>query len=222
MRERGPGHEGGGNPVEGQDLTHPTAVDRRARHPEDDAGRLVLGDGQGARLVHLEHSPGAVVLHAGEHDARGVGHGGLRGRAEQDIDAGPVAADRRVVDQLDPVAGARAVDQPVGRAPRHDQRHAGPDWLVRLGLADLKRDPRVAVGEWAWDEDGDGVNEVHCNTLEGIRTGLRDDLRKFRGVNKTYLAQDVAVFLWAYNIKAITDDFLRALLGVEVPTDGRT
>jgi len=78
-----------------------------------------------------------------------------------------------------------------------------------------------AAGEWARDEDGDGVNEVHCNPREGIWTGLRKDLRKFRGVNKTYLAQDVAVFLWAYNIKAVTGDFLRALLGVEVPTDGR-
>jgi transposase len=74
-----------------------------------------------------------------------------------------------------------------------------------------------AAGEWARDEDGDGVNEVHCNTLEGIWTGLRNYLRKFRGVNKTYLAQYVAVFLWAYNIKAVTDDFLRALLGIEVP-----
>ena len=77
-----------------------------------------------------------------------------------------------------------------------------------------------AAGEWARDEDG--VNEVHCNTPEGIWTGLRNYLRTFRGVNKTYLAQYVAVFLWAYNIKAVTDDFLRALLGVEVPTDGRT
>src|SRR5512142_2904457 len=57
-----------------------------------------------------------------------------------------------------------------------------------------------AAGEWARDEDGDGVNEVHDNTLEGIWTGLRNYLRKFRGVNKVYLAQYVAVFLWAYNI----------------------
>ena len=76
--------------------------------------------------------------------------------------------------------------------------------------------------EWARDEDGDGINEVHDNTLEGIWTGLRNHLRKFRGVNKTYLAQYVAVFLWAYNIKAVTDEYLRALMGVEVPTDGRT
>jgi transposase len=76
--------------------------------------------------------------------------------------------------------------------------------------------------EWARDEDGDGVNEVHDNTLEGIGTGLRNHLRKFRGVNEVYLAQDVAVFLWAYNIKAVTDEYLRALMGAKVHTDGRT
>jgi hypothetical protein len=79
-----------------------------------------------------------------------------------------------------------------------------------------------AAGQWARDEDGDGVNEVHCNTLEGIWTGLRNFLRRFRGVNEVYLAQYVAVFLWAYNIKTVTDDFLRVLLGGKMPTDCRT
>ena len=41
-------------------------------------------------------------------------------------------------------------------------------------------------------------------------------------MNKAYLAQYVAVFLWAYNIKAVTDEYLRALMGAKVPTDGRT
>lgn len=38
--------------------------------------------------------------------------------------------------------------------------------------------------EWARDDDGDGVREVHCNTMEGIWTGLRNFLRPFRGVHK--------------------------------------
>jgi len=71
-----------------------------------------------------------------------------------------------------------------------------------------------AAGEWARDDDGDGIREVHDNTLEGIWTGLRNYLRMFRGVNKAYLVQYVAVFLWSYNIKTVTDEFLRALLGV--------
>jgi transposase len=67
--------------------------------------------------------------------------------------------------------------------------------------------------EWARDDDGDGEREVHDNTLEGIWTGLRNFLRPFRGVNKVYLAQYVAMFRWAYNLKAVTTGFLRTLLG---------
>ena len=51
-------------------------------------------------------------------------------------------------------------------------------------------------GEFARDDDGDGVREVHCNTLEGTWTGLRNFL-----------------FEWAHNLKTVTDEFLRVLLG---------
>ena len=70
--------------------------------------------------------------------------------------------------------------------------------------------------EWARDDDGDGVREVHNNTLEGIWTGLRNFLRTFRGVNKKYLGQYIAIFEWGYNIKGVTKEFLRVLLGVKV------
>jgi len=73
-------------------------------------------------------------------------------------------------------------------------------------------------GEYARDDDGDGVREVHCNTMEGIWTGLRNFLRPFRGVNKEYLAQYVIMFQWSYNLKAVTDVFLRCLLGCSVTT----
>lgn len=66
---------------------------------------------------------------------------------------------------------------------------------------------------WARDDDGDGIREVHNNTLEGIWTGLRNFLRPFRGVNKIYLHQYVALFQWAHNTKTATDEFLQALLG---------
>ena len=73
--------------------------------------------------------------------------------------------------------------------------------------------------EWARDDDGDGVREVHCNTQEGIWTGVRNYLRPFRGVSKWYLAQYEAVFQWGYNIKSVTDEFLRVLLGMPPSTD---
>ena len=66
--------------------------------------------------------------------------------------------------------------------------------------------------EYARDDDGDGVREVHCNTMEGIWTGLRNFLRPFRGVHKKYLAQYVAVFEWAHNLKIITAKFLRLVM----------
>jgi transposase-like protein len=46
---------------------------------------------------------------------------------------------------------------------------------------------------WAWDADGDGIREVHINTSEGLWTGLRNFLRPFRGVNKIYLQQYLAI-----------------------------
>lgn len=68
------------------------------------------------------------------------------------------------------------------------------------------------VREWARDDDGDGVREVHCNTAEGVWTGLRNLLRPFRGVSKWYLSQYVAVFEWSHNLKEVTADFLRAMM----------
>lgn len=67
--------------------------------------------------------------------------------------------------------------------------------------------------EYARDDDGDGVREVHCNTLEGVWTGLRNFLRPFRGVNKIYLEEYVIMFQWSHNLKAVSDAYLRVLLG---------
>jgi transposase len=68
--------------------------------------------------------------------------------------------------------------------------------------------------EWARDDDGDGVREVHVNTMEGLWTGMRNFLRPFRGVSKKYLHQYVAMFEWGYNVKRVNAHFLWALLGV--------
>jgi len=75
-----------------------------------------------------------------------------------------------------------------------------------------------AKKEWARDDDGDGIREVHDNTLEGLWTGLRNFLRTFRGVSKKYLYPDVALFEWGDNVKRATVGFIRALLGVESAT----
>jgi hypothetical protein len=95
------------------------------------------------------------------------------------------------------------------------------EWPGYNGLPALgRRHPTVghAAGEWARDDDGDGIRAVHGNTREGLWTGLRNFLRPFRGVSKKYLNQDVALFEWASNVTRATLGFLRALLGVRQPT----
>ena len=66
--------------------------------------------------------------------------------------------------------------------------------------------------EYARDDDGDGVREVHSNTMEGIWTGVRNFMRPFRGVHKKYLELYVNIFEWAYNIKRVNKQFLRAMM----------
>ena len=66
---------------------------------------------------------------------------------------------------------------------------------------------------WVRDDDGEGVREVHTNTMEGTWTGLRDFLRPFRGVSKWYLAGYVAMFERSNDIKRATDEFLAVLCG---------
>jgi transposase-like protein len=73
--------------------------------------------------------------------------------------------------------------------------------------------------EFARDEDGDGVREVHDNTIEGIWTGFKNFLRLFRGVHQKYLHQYTAIYAWIYDLPAITAEFLQALL---VPDIGFT
>ena len=91
------------------------------------------------------------------------------------------------------------------------------EWIAYDPLPARGR-PRVKVKhsrphpEYARDDDGDGIREVHANTIEGLWTGLRNFLRPFRGVNKVFLAGYVALFQWAHNLKTVTAEFLRALL----------
>jgi transposase len=86
------------------------------------------------------------------------------------------------------------------------------DLLPSAGRARVKVKHARPHPEYARDDDGDGVREVHCNTIEGTWTGLRNLLRRFRGVAKKYLSQYVAMFGWAHNLKRFTGDLLRAML----------
>lgn len=77
--------------------------------------------------------------------------------------------------------------------------------------------------EWARDDDGDGIREVHCNGCEGAGAPLRTFLRVFRGVHKEYLAGYVATFETITNAKRITGEILRRMCFVgESAQSGKT
>ena len=70
------------------------------------------------------------------------------------------------------------------------------------------------IKEWARDDDGEGIREVHTNSAEGMWMGLRNFLRPFRGVHKKYLAGYAAVHECRINLKRISPVFISALVKV--------
>src|ERR1039458_10639453 len=59
---------------------------RFAGHAVDHAGGLILGDRAGTRLAHSQQALGAIVAHAGEQRADGVGAGGFGDGREEYVD----------------------------------------------------------------------------------------------------------------------------------------
>ena len=66
--------------------------------------------------------------------------------------------------------------------------------------------------EWARDDDGDGIREVHCNSVEGLWTDFRNFLRPFKGIHKRYLSGYVAIFEFCRNLKRIHPSFISDLV----------
>jgi transposase len=73
-----------------------------------------------------------------------------------------------------------------------------------------------ALKEWARDDDGDGIREVHINTIEGMWTLVRNFMRLFRGVHKKFLAAYLAMCEFHINLKRITPDFIAALVALHL------
>jgi len=73
-----------------------------------------------------------------------------------------------------------------------------------------------AKKEWARDDDGDGVREVHVNTIEGCWSLLRSWLRPHRGISQAKLPLYVGFFEFVHNARrrgrAVLEPLLRALL----------
>ncbi len=68
--------------------------------------------------------------------------------------------------------------------------------------------------EWAREDDGDGMREVHPNTAEGMWAGLRTFLRPFRGVPKRLLSGYVAIHEFRVNLKGLSISFIAALVAL--------
>lgn len=66
--------------------------------------------------------------------------------------------------------------------------------------------------EYARDDDDDGFYEVHCNTVEGMWTDVRNFLRPFKGVHKRYLFGYIAICEFRRNLKHISPDFISQLV----------
>ena len=69
------------------------------------------------------------------------------------------------------------------------------------------------IHEWARDDDGDGVREVHSNSIEGFWLGLRNYLRTFRGVSKGWLDNYAFFYSCLHNFRWSCTNILARLFG---------
>ncbi|MGH9945521.1 MAG: transposase, partial [Pyrinomonadaceae bacterium] len=78
------------------------------------------------------------------------------------------------------------------------------EWRAYERVSRVRRTVRHGEKEWARDDDGDGIREVHVNTIEGLWTTVRNFLRILRGVHKKYLGGYVAMCEFSINLKLTT------------------
>jgi transposase-like protein len=71
-------------------------------------------------------------------------------------------------------------------------------------------------GEYARDEDGDGVREVHVNTIEGVWSLLRSWLRPHRGLSQDKLPLYLGFFQFVHNARRRGKALLGALVSALV------
>lgn len=67
-------------------------------------------------------------------------------------------------------------------------------------------------GEYARDEDGDGVYEIHVNTIEGFWSLLRSWLRPHRGISQEKLPKYLGFFQFIHNARLRGRGLLAPLL----------
>ena len=68
--------------------------------------------------------------------------------------------------------------------------------------------------EYARDDDGDGMNEVHVNTIEGVWSLLRSWLRPHRGISQRWLPLYLGFFQVMHNLRLRGQSLLGPLLSL--------
>src|SRR5262249_7967526 len=74
-------------------------------------------------------------------------------------------------------------------------------------------------GECARDDDGDGLCEVHVNTMEGVWSLLRSWLRPHRGISQEKLPLYLGFFEFVHNVHKRDKALLGSLIGLLVSED---
>ena len=110
----------------------------------------------------------------------------------------------------------KALEPLVIQASRPDATIMSDEWhaydrLPTTGRAHATVNHRH--NEYARDDDGDGVREVHSNSIEGFWLGLRNFLRMFRGVSKWWLDGYVFFYARLQKFQWAHLDFVAGLLG---------
>lgn len=114
----------------------------------------------------------------------------------------------RVVHHTD----SRTLTKHVARFTQPDSISNTDEWRGYNHIDRLRVTVNHGEGEYARDDDGDDIREVHINSTEGMWTTARNFLRPFRGVHKCYLSRYVAMCEHGINLKHVTPLFIAALV----------
>jgi transposase-like protein len=116
--------------------------------------------------------------------------------------------------QVIPDTSQETLKRPLQRWTKAHTRLYTDAWQ---GYHDLDR-PHQQVnhnqGEYVRDQNESGDHQVHTNTIEGIWTGLRIMLDRFRGVSKHHLSGYVAIYGCLVNAADVSVDLIHAIVSL--------
>ena len=107
---------------------------------------------------------------------------------------------------------SKMLQQHVHGYPKRDTTCYTDEWQRYNRLQGAHHTVCHGQKEWARDDDGDGIREVHTNTIEGLWTTARNFLRPFREVHKKYLHHYLAMCEHKINLKRISPKFIALLV----------